>query len=118
MPRNINIPLIIEYLAFLGLICCLVIYNTNLVFLSIVIAFVAIESLMEAFKIRLKKKISHIYTALIMMSGLMTNIIYSGFHMAAILPVFFMGVLIIISQYIYIPEHRKNQQNGKKQQEA
>ncbi|MBO1582170.1 hypothetical protein [Bacillus sp. XF8] len=110
MPRNI--PLIIEYLAFLGLICCLVIYNTNLVFLAIVISFVAIESLMEAFKIRLKKQISHIYTAFIIIGGLITNIIYSGFHIAAILPVFFIGVLVIISQYIYIPEHRKKQQEA------
>ncbi|MBO1626334.1 MULTISPECIES: hypothetical protein [Bacillus] len=108
MPRNI--PLVIEYLAFLGLICCLVIYNTNIVFLSIVILFVAIESLMEAFKIRLKKQISHIYTAFIIIGGLITNIIYSGFHIAAILPVFFIAVLLIISQYIYTPDHRKKQQ--------
>ncbi|WP_459500307.1 hypothetical protein [Bacillus sp. C1] len=108
MPRNI--PLIIEYLAFLGLICCLIIYNTNIVFLSIIIAFVALEALMEAFKIRLKKQISHIYTALFIISGLIVNIIYSGFHIAAILPVFFIGVLLFISQYIYIPDHRKKQQ--------
>ncbi|MBY0599733.1 hypothetical protein [Bacillus bingmayongensis] len=110
MPRNI--PLIIEYLAFLGLICCLVIYNTNLVFLAIIISFVAIESLMEVFKIRLKKQISHIYAAFVIIGGLITNIIYSGFHVAAIFPVFFIGVLVIISQYIYIPEHRKKQQEA------
>ena len=57
MPRNINIPLLIEYLAFLGLICCLVIYNTNTVFLSIIIAFVALEIMMEAFQVQLKQKL-------------------------------------------------------------
>ena len=53
MPRNI--PLIIEYVAFLGLICCLIIYNTNIVFLSIIIAFVALEIMMESFQVQLKK---------------------------------------------------------------
>ena len=109
MPRNIT--LIIEYLAFLGLICCLVIYNTNIVFLSIVILFVTIESLMEAFKIRLKNTLLT-YTAFVIIGGLITNIIYSGFHLAAIFPVFFIGVLLIISQYIHIPDHRKKQQEA------
>ena len=54
MPRNI--PLIIEYVAFLGLICCLIIYNTNIVFLSI-IAFVALEIMMESFQVQLKQKL-------------------------------------------------------------
>lgn len=53
MPRNI--PLIIEYAAFLGLICCLIIYNTNIVFLSIIIAFVALEIMMESFQVQLKQ---------------------------------------------------------------
>ncbi|KEK24201.1 hypothetical protein [Bacillus gaemokensis] len=110
MPRNI--PLIIEYIAFLGLICCLLIYNTNVVFLSIVILFVIFETLMEVFKIRLKQKISHIYTAFVTFSSLITNVIYSGFHAAAIFPVFFVGVLLVISQYIYIPKHRKQQQEA------
>ena len=51
-----NIPLIIEYVAFLGLICCLIIYNTNIVFLSIIIAFVALEIMMESFQVQLKQK--------------------------------------------------------------
>ena len=55
MPRNI--PLIIEYVAFLGLICCLIIYNTNIVFLSIIIAFVALEIMMESFQVQLKQKL-------------------------------------------------------------
>ncbi|MGG0186915.1 hypothetical protein [Bacillus rhizoplanae] len=104
-----NIPLIIEYLAFFGLICCLFIYNTNIVFLSIVITFVACEVLMEVFKIRLKRHISHIYTALFIISSLLTNIIYNGLNAAAIFPVFFMTILLIVSQYIYVPEHRKHQ---------
>ncbi|MFD0772085.1 hypothetical protein ACFQZ1_25610 [Bacillus sp. CGMCC 1.60114] len=104
-----NIPLIIEYLAFFGLICCLLIYNTNIVFLSITIAFVACEVLMEVFKIRLKRHISHIYTALFIISSLITNIIFTGLHAAAIFPVFFMTILLIVSQYIYVPEHRKHQ---------
>lgn len=108
MPRNIT--LIIECLAFFGLICCLFIYNTSVVFLGIVITFTALEILMEAFQIRLKRQVSHIYTILFILSSLITNIISMGFDISAIFPVFFMGVLLVVSQYIYIPEHRKKQQ--------
>lgn len=104
-----NIPLIIEYLAFLCLFCCVLFYNTNTVFLSIVIAFVTCEIMMEAFQIRLKRHISHIYTAIFISSGLLTNIFYGGLHLSAIFPVFFMAILLIVSQYIYVPEYRKNQ---------
>lgn len=104
-----NIPLIIECLAFLCLIGCLFLYNTNTVFLSIVIAFVTCEIMMEAFQIRLKRFISHIYTTLFITSGLLTNIFYNGLHLSAIFPVFFMAVLLIVSQYIYIPEYYKKQ---------
>ncbi|PEA55185.1 hypothetical protein CON64_09160 [Bacillus pseudomycoides] len=106
-----NIPLLIEYLAFFGLICCLVIYNTNIVFLSIIITFVACEMLMEIFKIRLKRHIAHIYTALFIISSLITNMIYNGLHISAMFPVFFMAILLIVSQYIYVPEYRKQQQH-------
>ncbi|MEH6890995.1 hypothetical protein V7024_14995 [Bacillus sp. JJ864] len=104
-----NIPLLIEYLAFFGLICCLLIYNINIVFLSIVITFVTCEVLMEIFKIRLKRHISHIYTALFIISSLITNINFNGLHVSAIFPVFFMTILLIVSQYIYVPEYRKQQ---------
>lgn len=102
-----NIPLIIEYIAFLCLFFCLLIYNTNTVFLSIVIAFVTCEIMMEAFQIRLKRHISHIYTAIFISSGLLANIFYGGLHLQAIFPVFFMTVLLIVSQYIYVPEYKK-----------
>ncbi|MCI4060394.1 hypothetical protein MMK25_32350, partial [Bacillus cereus] len=64
-----NIPLIIEYVAFLGLICCLIIYNTNIVFLSIIIAFVALDIMMVSFQVQLQQKIAHIYNALCLVSG-------------------------------------------------
>ncbi|MDM5153508.1 hypothetical protein QUF88_06560 [Bacillus sp. DX1.1] len=108
MPRNI--PLIIEYLAFLGLIYCLLIYNTNVVFLVITILFVTFEILMEAFKIRLKQQISHVYTAFFILSGFITNVISSGLHGSAIFPVFFLAILLVVSQYIYVPDYRKKQQ--------
>ena len=94
MPRNI--PLLIEYLAFLGLICCLVIYNTNTVFLSIIIAFVALEIMMESFQVQLKQKIAHIYNAIFLLSALIANIISNGF---IYLPYFlyFYGCFIIHS---------------------
>ncbi|MDP7981070.1 hypothetical protein [Bacillus multifaciens] len=105
-----NIPLLIEYLAFFGLICCLLIYNTNIVFLSIIITFIAFEVLMEIFKIRLKRHISHIYTVLFIISSLITNINFNGLHVSALFPVFFMAILLIVSQYIYVPEYWKQQQ--------
>ncbi|MDC2867626.1 MULTISPECIES: hypothetical protein [unclassified Bacillus (in: firmicutes)] len=108
-----NIPLLIEYLAFFGLICCLLIYNTNTVSLSIIITFVTCEVLMEIFKIRLKRHISHIYTTLFIISSLITNIIFNGLHISAMFPVFFVAILLIVSQYIYVPEHRKQQQQEK-----
>ncbi|WP_242222790.1 hypothetical protein [Bacillus cereus group sp. BfR-BA-01380] len=104
-----NIALTIECLAFLGLICCLVIYNTNIVFLSIIIAFVACEVMMETFKIRLKRHISHIYTVLFIIGSLLTSITFNDFHVSAMFPVFFMTILLIVSQYIYVPKHRKQQ---------
>lgn len=106
-----NIALLIEFLAFLGLIFCLLIYNTNVVFLSIIIAFVAFEVIMESFKIRLKRHISHIYTALFIISSLLTSIIVNGLHVSAMFPVFFMTILLIVSQYIYVPKRRKQQQH-------
>ncbi|HDX9578592.1 TPA: hypothetical protein ROX88_002134 [Bacillus pseudomycoides] len=104
-----NIPLTIECLAFFGLICCLIIYNTNVVFLSIVTVFVACEVIMETYKIRLKRHISHIYTALFIISSLLTNITFNGLHASTMFPVFFMTILLIVSQYIYVPEYRKQQ---------
>ncbi|MEI4804390.1 hypothetical protein ACIGHG_24485 [Bacillus sp. NPDC077411] len=106
-----NIALIIECFAFFGLVYCLLIYNTNIVFLSIIIAFVACEVMMETFKIRLKRHISHIYTALFIISSLLTSIIFNGLHVSAMFPVFFMTILLIVSQYIYVPKHRKQQQH-------
>lgn len=44
-----NIFFIIEYVVFLGLICCLIIYNINIVFLFIIIVFVVLEIMMELF---------------------------------------------------------------------
>ncbi|MEH6849790.1 hypothetical protein V7062_08215 [Bacillus pseudomycoides] len=112
MARNIS--LLIEYLAFFGLIFCLLIYNTNIVLLNIIIAFVACEVIMEIFKIRLKRHISHIYTALFIIGSLLTSIIYNGFHVSAMFPVFFITILLIVSQYIYVPEYRKQKQQHEK----
>lgn len=100
MPRNI--PLIIEYVAFLGLICCLIIYNTNIVFLSIIIAFVALEIMMESFQVQLKQKIAHIYNAIFLLSALITNIISNGFYLSTVFPVFFMAVLLFVARYINV----------------
>ncbi|WP_369901019.1 hypothetical protein [Bacillus manliponensis] len=104
-----NIPLFIECIAFVCLIVCLILYNTNTIFLSIIITFVTFEIMMEAFQIRLKRHISHIYTALFITSGLITNLLANGLHLTSIFPVFFMAVLLIVSQYIYVPEYRKEQ---------
>ena len=110
MPRNRNIPLIIEYLAFFGLICCLLIYNTNIIFLSIIITFVIFEILMEAFSIRLRKQISHVYVILFLLSAFITNVVSSGFYLSTIFPVFFMGVLLVVSQYMRVPSNQKKQE--------
>ncbi|HDR6311764.1 TPA: hypothetical protein QCU60_003714 [Bacillus cereus] len=112
MPRNINIPLLIEYLAFLGLICCLIIYNTNTVFLSIIIAFVALEIMMESFQVQLKQKIAHIYNAIFLLSALITNIISNGFYLSTVFPVFFMAVLLFIARYIHVPTNKKHEQEA------
>ncbi|AFQ16940.1 hypothetical protein CON48_26730 [Bacillus thuringiensis] len=108
MPRNI--PLIIEYVAFLGLICCLIIYNTNIVFLSIIIAFVALEIMMESFQVQLKQKIAHIYNAIFLLSALITNIISNGFYLSTVFPVFFMAVLLFVARYINVPYKQKQEQ--------
>ncbi|HFR4220851.1 MULTISPECIES: hypothetical protein [Bacillus] len=108
MPRNI--PLIIEYAAFLGLICCLIIYNTNIVFLSIIIAFVALEIMMESFQVQLKQKIAHIYNAIFLLSALITNIISNGFYLSTVFPVFFMAVLLFVARYINVPYNQKQEQ--------
>ncbi|KFN02334.1 hypothetical protein D0U04_06025 [Bacillus clarus] len=110
MPRKINIPLIIEYLAFFGLIYCLIIYNTNTVFLSIIITFVVLEIMMEAFKIRLKQKIAHIYIILFLSSAFITNVVSNGFYLSTVFPVFFMGILLVISKYVNVPNTTKQQQ--------
>jgi len=103
---------IIEYLAFLGLICCLVIYNTNTVFLSIIIAFVALEIMMEAFQVQLKQKIAHIYNAILLLSALITNIISNGFYLSTVFPVFFMAILLFIARYIHVPNNKKHEQEA------
>ena len=110
MPRNI--PLFIEYLAFLGLICCLIIYNTNTVFLSIIIAFVALEIIMEALQMQLKQKIAHIYNVIFLLSALITNIISNGFYLSTVLPVFFIGVLLFIARYVHVPNNQKHEQEA------
>ncbi|MDI6505712.1 hypothetical protein QL993_13140 [Bacillus wiedmannii] len=109
MQRNINIPLLIEYFAFLGLIYCLIIYNTNTVFLSIIIAFVALEIMMESFQVQLKQKIAHIYNAIFLLSALITNIISNGFYLSTVFPVFFMAVLLFIARYIHVPTNKKHE---------
>lgn len=111
MPRNI--PLMIESIAFFGLICCLIIYNTSIVFLSIVITFVILEIMMEAFQIRLKQKIAHIYVMLFLLSAFITNVVNGGFYLSSIFPVFFLGILLVISQYINVPDKRKKQEKQK-----
>ncbi|PGU89252.1 hypothetical protein COD71_26840 [Bacillus cereus] len=112
MPRNINISLLIEYLAFLGLIFCLIIYNTNTVFLSIIIAFVTLEIMMEAFQVQLKQKIAHIYNAIFLLSALITNIISNGFYLTTVFPVCFMAVLLFIVRYIHVPNNKKHEQEA------
>ncbi|PFJ17962.1 hypothetical protein COD67_11080 [Bacillus cereus] len=110
MPRNV--PLLIEYLAFLGLICCLIIYNTNTVFLSIIITFVALEIMMESFQVQLKQKVSHIYNAIFLSSALITNVISNGFYLSTVAPVFFMAVLLFIARYINTPNNKKHEQEA------
>ncbi|MDH4422458.1 MULTISPECIES: hypothetical protein [Bacillus] len=110
MPRNI--PLLIEYLAFLGLIFCLIIYNTNTVFLSIIIAFVALEIMMESFQVQLKLKIAHIYNAIFLLSALITNVISNGFYVSTVLPVFFMAILLFIARYVNVPNNKKHEQEA------
>lgn len=102
-----NVQLIIEYLSFFGLICCFIIYDTNIIFLSMLILFVFCESLLEVFKIRFKKHISHLYTSLIIIVCLIVNLKVDGLFISSMFPVFFIGVLLITSQYIYMPEHHK-----------
>ena len=109
-----NIPLVIEYLAFFGLICCFIIYDTNIYFLSMIILFVCCEILLEVFKIRFKKYISHLYTALIIIFCFITNLKIDGLFITSIFPVFFISVLLIISQYIYVPDHNKKVGKEKK----
>ncbi|WIY59281.1 hypothetical protein [Bacillus arachidis] len=109
-----NIPLLIEYLAFFGLICCFVIYDTNIYFLSILILFVCCEILRELYKIRLKKHISHLFTSLIIIVCLITNFMIDGLFLSSMFPVFFISVLLIVSQYIYVPEHHKKEDREEK----
>ncbi|PEY43888.1 hypothetical protein CN354_01605 [Bacillus cereus] len=104
-----NIPLLIEYLAFFGLICCFIIYDTNIYFLSMLILFVCCEILLEVFKIRFKKYISHLYTALIITFCFITNLKIDGLFITSMFPVFFISVLLIISQYIYVSERHKQE---------
>lgn len=100
-----NISLLIEYLAFFGLICCFLIYDTNIYFLSMLILFVCCEILLEVFKIRFKKYISHLYTALIIIFCFITLLKIDGLFISSMFPVFFISILLIVSQYIYVPEH-------------
>lgn len=104
-----NIPLLIEYLAFFGLICCFLIYDTNIYFLSMLILFVCCEILLEVFKIRFKKYISHLYTALIIISCFITILKIDGLFISSMFPAFFISILLIVSQYIYVPEHHKKE---------
>ncbi|WP_081584607.1 hypothetical protein [Bacillus bingmayongensis] len=104
-----NLPLLIEYLAFFGLICCFIIYDTNVIFLSMLILFVCCEILREIFQIRLRKHISHLYTSLIIIVCLIINLKYDGLFISSMFPVFFISVLLIVSQYIYTPEHHKKE---------
>ncbi|WP_410983008.1 hypothetical protein [Bacillus cereus] len=104
-----NIPLLIEYLAFFGLICCFLIYDTNIYFLSMLILFVCCEILLEVFKIRFKKYISHLYTALIIICCFITILKIDGLFISSMFPVFFISILLIVSQYIYVPVHHKKE---------
>ncbi|WP_141540264.1 hypothetical protein [Bacillus cereus] len=102
-----NIPLLIEVLAFFCLICCFIIYDTNIYFLSMLIFFVCCEILMEVFKVKFKKYISHLYTSLIIIICLIINLTIDGLFISTMFPIFFIGVLLFVSQYVYAPEHLK-----------
>ncbi|EEK80360.1 hypothetical protein bcere0009_6030 [Bacillus cereus R309803] len=99
-------------MAFLGLICCLIIYNTNTVFLSIIIAFVTLEIMMESFQVQLKQKIAHIYNALFLLSALITNVISNGLYLSTVFPVFFMAILLFIARYVNVPNNKKHEQEA------
>ncbi|CAI8997706.1 AgrB-like protein [Bacillus sp. IT-79MI2] len=109
-----NIPLLIEYLAFFGLICCFIIYDTNIIFLSMLILFVCCEILRDIYKIRLRKHISHLFTSLIIIICLITNLKVDGLFISSMFPIFFISVLLIVSQYIYVPEHHKKEDKEEK----
>ncbi|MFD3447198.1 hypothetical protein ACFDTO_21650 [Microbacteriaceae bacterium 4G12] len=102
-----DITIFIEYLAFLGLICCLFIININLSLLLVLIAFVSCEILIEAFHIKLKSHISHFYNAIFLISILTITIMANGLQLTSFCPTFFVAILLIISKYAYIPELNK-----------
>ncbi|MFX3623612.1 MAG: hypothetical protein ACE3JP_06160 [Ectobacillus sp.] len=103
-----DITIFIESLAFLGIVCCLLIYNTNLLFLGVLIAFVLCEIIMELLKVKLKRRFAHIYSAVVLTCITITSTMINGIEPAAIFPVFFTAILLVISQYGFILEPNNN----------
>lgn len=78
------------------------------------ILFVCCEILREIYKIRLRKHISHLFTSLIIIVCLITNLKVDGLFISSMFPIFFISVLLIVSQYIYVPEHHKKEDKEEK----
>lgn len=95
-----DITLLIEILAFLGFICCILVLDANILLVGILISFVLCEIIMEWRQLKLKQLASMLYILLYVIGTSAVSISSDGFHIVALFPALFITVLLIMSQVI------------------
>lgn len=95
-----DIPLLVEVLALLGFICCILILDANILLVSILISFVLCEIIMEWLHLKLKQLVSRLYITLYVIGTIAVSISSDGFHIIALFPALFITALLIVSQVI------------------
>ncbi len=99
--------MVIEILALFGLICCLFILEADSAFLSLLIAYVICEIILEIIGIKPKKAFKYLYGTCFFITTTVITIISNGFHLSSLFPVFFIGILLVVSHQTFLIEPDK-----------
>lgn len=95
-----DITLLVEVLALLGFICCILVLDANILLVGILISFVLCEIIMEWLQLKLKQLVSRLYITLYIIGTVVVSISSDGFHIVALFPAVFITALLIVSQVI------------------
>lgn len=95
-----DITLLVEILALLGFICCILVLDANILLVGILISFVLCEIIMEWLQLKLKQLVSKLYIILYVIGTIAVSVSSDGFHIVALFPALFITALLLVSQVI------------------